>query len=237
MIYWAMNERLPDGSWLLENNPLRGVKLPKEEDPRRPVATYDRFLKLREAAQIWRPRRANARRDQWKAWGCSCWRKRQGTHRAISGLRWSDIGSTREIRFRAEFDKQGGSLVTSEAGRGLQASRSSSPLLVTVAVRARQGRHWPGDPGRLYDRVGACQICRIRRAVASIRSGESGPPSKTWRSWTYGSRQVARRRRLKLLPVSDDGRARGMSTPVSSGMESQQTWRIRQRPVGTLDAG
>jgi hypothetical protein len=50
MIYWAMNERLPDGSWLLENNPLRGVKLPKEEDPRRPVATFDRFLKLREAA-------------------------------------------------------------------------------------------------------------------------------------------------------------------------------------------
>src|SRR2546426_9068479 len=27
MIYWAMNERLPDGSWLLENNPLRGVKV------------------------------------------------------------------------------------------------------------------------------------------------------------------------------------------------------------------
>ena len=34
MIYWAMSERLPDGSWLLENNPLRGVKLPKEEDDR-----------------------------------------------------------------------------------------------------------------------------------------------------------------------------------------------------------
>src|SRR2546422_6479622 len=51
MIYWATNERMPDGSWLLENNPLRGVKLPKEEDPRRPVTTYDRFLKLREAAQ------------------------------------------------------------------------------------------------------------------------------------------------------------------------------------------
>src|SRR5206468_13088541 len=51
MIYWAINERLPDGCWLLENNPLRGGKLPKEEDPRRPAATYGRFLKLREAAQ------------------------------------------------------------------------------------------------------------------------------------------------------------------------------------------
>src|SRR5437870_880074 len=28
MIYWAMSERLPDGPWLLEDNPLRGVKLP-----------------------------------------------------------------------------------------------------------------------------------------------------------------------------------------------------------------
>src|SRR5437773_4139980 len=49
MIYWAMNERLPDGSWLLDNNPLRGVKLPKEEDPRRPVATFDRYLNVRQA--------------------------------------------------------------------------------------------------------------------------------------------------------------------------------------------
>src|SRR2546427_9649923 len=70
MIYWAMSERLPDGSWLLENNPLRGVKLPKEEDPRRPVATYDRFLKLREAAEDMAaaaPQQLG--RDRRKGWG------------------------------------------------------------------------------------------------------------------------------------------------------------------------
>jgi len=67
MIYWAMSERLPDGSWLLENNPLRGVKLPKEEDPRRPVATYDRFLKLREAARDMADTAPQARgRERWK---------------------------------------------------------------------------------------------------------------------------------------------------------------------------
>ena len=64
-----MSERLPDGSWLLENNPLRGVKLPKEEDPRRPVATYDRFLKLREAAQDLAATAPQERgRDRWKRW-------------------------------------------------------------------------------------------------------------------------------------------------------------------------
>src|SRR2546422_729311 len=110
MIYWAMSERLPDGSWLLENNPLRGVKLPKEEDPRRPIATYDRFLKLRTAAQEMAVRATQERGRQrgsdgrWR----SCWRKRPGRVGAISGLRWSDISfDPPEIKFRAEFDKRG----------------------------------------------------------------------------------------------------------------------------------
>src|SRR5438309_4317380 len=69
MIYWATNERLPDGSWLLENNPLRGVKLPKEEDPRRPIATYDRFLKLRAAAEEMSVTASQEHgRQRWKRW-------------------------------------------------------------------------------------------------------------------------------------------------------------------------
>ena len=51
MILWATRVRTPDGTWLLKENPLRGLKLPREENPRRPVATYDRFLKLRTAVQ------------------------------------------------------------------------------------------------------------------------------------------------------------------------------------------
>src|SRR2546427_451804 len=46
MIYCAMSERLPDGSGLLENNPRRGGKVPKGEDPPRPGPEYDRVLKL-----------------------------------------------------------------------------------------------------------------------------------------------------------------------------------------------
>jgi hypothetical protein len=38
-----------DGNWLLRDYPLRGLKLPREEDVRRPIASHDRFLKLREA--------------------------------------------------------------------------------------------------------------------------------------------------------------------------------------------
>ena len=36
MIRWACTVRLADGSWLLEQNPLRGMSLPKESSPKRP---------------------------------------------------------------------------------------------------------------------------------------------------------------------------------------------------------
>jgi hypothetical protein len=44
MIRWACTVRQPDGTWLLAENPLRGLSLPKETSPKRPVATHDRFL-------------------------------------------------------------------------------------------------------------------------------------------------------------------------------------------------
>ncbi len=111
MINWAMNERLPDGSWLLESNPLRGVTLPKEEDPRRPVATYDRFLKVREAAQDLASKAPQERgRQRWKRFELA-WVLAEATGArigAISGLRWSDISfKPPSITFRAEFDKRG----------------------------------------------------------------------------------------------------------------------------------
>src|SRR5438552_13601545 len=69
MIYWAMSERLPDGSWLLENNPLRRLRLPKGDDPRRPVTTDDPFLKLRTAAQEMAVTAPQERgQDRWKRW-------------------------------------------------------------------------------------------------------------------------------------------------------------------------
>jgi hypothetical protein len=44
MLLWATRVREADGSWLLRDYPLRGLKLPREEDVRRPIANHDRFL-------------------------------------------------------------------------------------------------------------------------------------------------------------------------------------------------
>ena len=56
MLNWATRERRADGTPLLPYHPLRGVRLPVEKNPRRPVETYDRYLQVMEvAAQVdWR---------------------------------------------------------------------------------------------------------------------------------------------------------------------------------------
>jgi integrase len=48
MLSWATRQRDSRRQFLLDYNPLRGVKLPVEKNPRRPVETYDRYLRLME---------------------------------------------------------------------------------------------------------------------------------------------------------------------------------------------
>lgn len=51
MLRWACTVRVRGGQRLLESNPLDGLRRPREQNPRRPVATYDRFQKTRAAIQ------------------------------------------------------------------------------------------------------------------------------------------------------------------------------------------
>lgn len=79
---------------LLKENPLRGLRLPREENNRCPVATYDRFLKLRTVVQ--ELAKSAARKDHGTQWVrlelalilAEATGARLG---AINGLRWSDI--------------------------------------------------------------------------------------------------------------------------------------------------
>lgn len=48
---WATNTVEPSGARLLSENPVRGYNRPRTARPRRPVATYDRFLKIRKIAE------------------------------------------------------------------------------------------------------------------------------------------------------------------------------------------
>jgi len=111
MLLWATRSRNPDGSWLLRDYPLRGLRLPREENARRPVATFERYLKLRQAAQeLASLARREDRRVQWVRLELALVLAEATGARigAIAGLRWSDIESSPpRIHWRAEFDKRG----------------------------------------------------------------------------------------------------------------------------------
>ena len=96
---WAVRERNKTGRRLLQENPLFGVKLPKERNPLRPVMTHDEYLKLLVVAQEISPLlRLGLIVAEGTGRRLSAWRN----------LRWSDVDfSASTIRWRAEHDKKG----------------------------------------------------------------------------------------------------------------------------------
>lgn len=54
---WSLKVAMPDGSRLLSENPIRDYQRPKNKNPKRPLATYDRFLAVRAKADEADPQR------------------------------------------------------------------------------------------------------------------------------------------------------------------------------------
>ena len=107
MLIWACKVRTPDGGRLLQDNPLRGYPIPQSKNPKRPVASYDCYLKIREHADEVDPQRLfGAFMDLIEALG---WRVT-----AICELLASDVDLVSSpkaphgrIRKRGEVDKEG----------------------------------------------------------------------------------------------------------------------------------
>jgi integrase len=96
---WATRQKRPSGRWLLEQNPLRAVRLPKEQNPRRPVISHPTYLALLNVAPSVHPLLPLALIVA------------EGSGRRLSGwrlLKWGDIDfSTSTILWRAKNDKKG----------------------------------------------------------------------------------------------------------------------------------
>ncbi len=122
ILNWAAKSRDEEGRLLLESNPLRGLKLPKEKNPRRVVLTqteYEALLGV--SAQVdWRFRVALVLAHETG-------------HRigAIRQLRWADIDlDGRTIRWRGEHEKTGyehRTPVTAKALAALEEARRHNP--------------------------------------------------------------------------------------------------------------
>jgi integrase len=99
MLNWAVKERDRSGRRLIPENPLRGVTIPKEKNPQRPVATHDVYEKLLSvAAEINPLLRIALVLAEGTGRRLSAWRQ----------LRWEDVNIEEGvIRWRAETDKRG----------------------------------------------------------------------------------------------------------------------------------
>jgi integrase len=111
MLNWACTARVRGGKRLLESNPLSGIKKPHEKNPRRPLATWERFNATRSAVQ----QLASEAKDDAE---CRKWLKlemalvlAEATGRRLGSIRqleWSDVDLNAEaIHWRADTDKKG----------------------------------------------------------------------------------------------------------------------------------
>lgn len=139
---WAVRERTSTGRRLLRENPLLGIRLPKEKNPRRPVMTHNEYLKLLKVAEQVHPL-------------CKLGLiVGEGTGRRISAwrnLRWEDVDfANGAIRWRAEHDKKGYEMVvpmSDDVHSALAAARHAQQAIGSAPVFPA-----PKDPSKPCDR-------------------------------------------------------------------------------------
>jgi integrase len=159
VLNWAERAGSSKGAYLLDRNPLRGLEIPKEQSPRRPVLSEDQFAKLRMAAAAMSPR-AELFTVLPSFTG----------HRSASirQLRWSDIDLVNaRIHWRGEIDKI-----------GYDHWNPLHPVAVELLRQERQraaaiGDAWLFDvEGEPLSRQGVRSLWRRIAANAGIPDGE-----------------------------------------------------------------
>ena len=113
VLNWATLAGDGRGGMLLDRNPLRGLPLPKEENPQRPMVFQERYEAMLKVADEVDPR-----------FGLALVLANETGHRigSIRQLRWSDIDlKEKRITWRAENDKLGKQHVTPASDAALAA--------------------------------------------------------------------------------------------------------------------
>ena len=168
VLNWAGRSKDERGCLLLDRNPLRGLKLPKEKNPTRVVLTHAEYeALLRVSAQVnWRFRVALVLAHETG-------------HRigAIRQLRWSDIDfEGREARWRAEHEKTGyehrtpltdEAIAALEEARRMGAGTGNAPVLPSL-----------GDAARCVSRVRAFRWWKNAQTLAGLEP----KPRRGWHS-------------------------------------------------------
>ena len=120
VLNWAARSRDEDGNLLLDSNPLRGLRKPREKNPTRVVLTeqeYEALLKV-------------SRKVDWRFHVALVLAHETG-HRigAIRKLKWSDVDFEAEsVRWRAKHEKTGYEHVTPVTDEALAALKEARAM-------------------------------------------------------------------------------------------------------------
>lgn len=110
MLRWAVTVRVRKGQRLLDRNPLEGVRRPHEQNPRRPMASVERFNATRKAIRdLIEDAESDADRRRWYKLDMALVLAEATGRRlgSIRQLRWDDWDFERNtIRWRSESDKK-----------------------------------------------------------------------------------------------------------------------------------
>ena len=111
MLRWAVTVRTSSGKRLLEQNPLAGTRRPREKNPKRPVASWERYQGTRRIIQeLVANSKSAVAREKWLKLELALILAEATGRRlgAIRQLRWDDVDfSHGTIRWRAATDKKG----------------------------------------------------------------------------------------------------------------------------------
>jgi integrase len=192
MLAWATTVRVPGGGRLLEYNPLFGVRRVRELNPKRPVATWERFHKTRVAIQALQvAAESEAECTRWTRLELALVLAEATGRRlgSIRQLRWEDIDFHRPtIRWRAEADKKGREWVIPVPASLLEELKQFRRKLGAVGGWLFAADHNPERPmdRHLFDRwlmvaEGAAKLPKLegglwhpyRRKWATERKGHS----------------------------------------------------------------
>jgi integrase len=184
VLNWATLASDGRGGVLLERNPLKGLELPREANPRRPLVNEEEFQQLLEVAD-----RVH-----------SCCRlalllAHETGHRAsaIRQLRWSDVDLQRRvIRWRAELDKI-----------GFEHETPLTPEAIGVLETTRATQRAIGDAWIFRDPTNPGEPCGRNHFVHWWRRAEelSGIARVKHRGWHALRRKFATE--LKAVPLKD----------------------------------
>jgi integrase len=210
-------EREPNGSRLLDFNPLDGLRFERERNPRRAVASVERFQATRKTIQdLAGTAEAEEDRARWTRLDLALFlAEATGRRRgAIVGLRWGDFDFQKStVLWRAEHDKKGKEWLVPMPSSFMESVKQFQKQLSAVA-----GPLFPGvkDPSKPMP----SELLTQWLAKVESKAGLPKLPGSLWHA--YRRKFATERTHHPLKAIADAGGRKDVATLLTCYQQTDQ---------------